>query len=93
MNSYLVEMNYNLAAVYYNKGKSNLLRINIDVTLCNLKHQLDQLNGCINYDNARRVAGVEYRHPSVNSYERFRLTNMKLQNDDDVNTKFFIFSQ
>jgi len=47
MISYPVVMNFSLAVVYYNKGKSNLLRINVDVTMSNLKDQLDQMNSCL----------------------------------------------
>ncbi|MCI46120.1 hypothetical protein A2U01_0067360, partial [Trifolium medium] len=65
MDIYPVERNTHLVAVYYNKGKTNLFRINVDVTLCDLNHQLDQLNGRLNCRDARREADVEYRRPPV----------------------------
>ncbi|MCI43227.1 hypothetical protein A2U01_0064464 [Trifolium medium] len=89
MNSYPVEMNSNLDVVYYNKGKLNLFRIKVDVTLYNLKHQL---NGHLNYGDTMTEASVEYLLPSVDSDERVRFTNMKLQYVNDLITMFSIFS-
>jgi len=43
MNIFVVEMNFNLAAIYYNNGKPNLFRINVDVTLFNFKINLTKL--------------------------------------------------
>ncbi|MCI78062.1 hypothetical protein A2U01_0099332, partial [Trifolium medium] len=54
--------NTNLVAVYYNHGKPNLLRIHEDVTLSNLKHQLNSL---LHFRDQRRVTEIEYRRPSV----------------------------
>ncbi|MCI41585.1 hypothetical protein A2U01_0062818, partial [Trifolium medium] len=65
MDIYPVERNTHLVAVYYNNEKPNLFRINVNVTLCDLKHQLDQHNGHLNCRDASRVADVEYRHPLV----------------------------
>jgi len=48
-----------MLAVYYNKGKLNLFRINDDFIQCDLKDQLDQLNGLLNYDNTIRVINVD----------------------------------
>jgi hypothetical protein len=53
---YSHEKNTHLVVVYYNKGKPTLFQIYMDVTLCGLKHQLDQLNGRLNKGDARRVA-------------------------------------
>jgi hypothetical protein len=46
---------HHLVAVYYNHRKSNLLRIQFDVTLADLKHQLSQLNGRLHFGDARGV--------------------------------------
>ncbi|XP_045791830.1 60S ribosomal protein L5-like [Trifolium pratense] len=81
MNIYQVRKNTHLVAVYYNNGKLNLFRIHVDVTLADLKHQLSQLNGCLNCSDARRVADVEYRCPSIFLDGSVLCTNMKLQND------------
>jgi hypothetical protein len=58
-----------IVAVYYNNRKSKFFRIHVDVTLADLKHHLSQLNGPLNYHNAR-VASVGYRWQSVFSDER-----------------------
>jgi len=49
-------MNTNLVVVYYNWGKLNLFRIHIDVTLCTLKDQLDQINDHLKRDG---IIGVD----------------------------------
>ncbi|MCH97337.1 hypothetical protein A2U01_0018331, partial [Trifolium medium] len=68
--------------------------IHVDVTLADLKHQLSQLNGRLNCHDARRVTDVEYRRPSVCSYDgSIFVTNMKFQNNGDVRTMFSILSQ
>ncbi|MCI62780.1 hypothetical protein A2U01_0084037, partial [Trifolium medium] len=54
--------NTTLAAVYYNHEKPNLLRIHDDVTLSDLKHQL---NNFLHFRDQRRVTEIEYRRPSV----------------------------
>jgi len=43
MNTYHVDMNTKLPAVYHNEGKPNLFRVHINVTLSSLKGQLDKL--------------------------------------------------
>jgi hypothetical protein len=62
MEIYPVKRNTHLAAIYCNKKKSNMYRINVDVMLSDLKHQPEQFNGP---HDARMVANVEYRHPWV----------------------------
>ncbi|MCI14760.1 hypothetical protein A2U01_0035892, partial [Trifolium medium] len=78
MDIYPVERNIHLAAAYYNRGKPYLFRINVDVTMCDMKHQLKHLNGPLNCHDARRVLDVEYCSPSVGSNRRVSFTNMKL---------------
>ncbi|KAK2427777.1 hypothetical protein QL285_026336 [Trifolium repens] len=87
------KLNTHIAAVYYNRGNVNLLRIHIDVTPGDLKHQLTQLNGRVNHCDQRRVTEVDYRRPSVCSDGTVLFTTMKLQTDGDVRTMFSIFSQ
>jgi len=48
-------MNTNLTAIYYNIGKPNLLRVCVDVTLCDLKDQVDQINDHLNHDDTRKI--------------------------------------
>ncbi|MCI14784.1 hypothetical protein A2U01_0035916 [Trifolium medium] len=59
MDIFSFQKNTHLAAVYYNNKKSNLFRIKVDVTLVDLKHQLDQLNGRLKCRDARRVVNIE----------------------------------
>jgi hypothetical protein len=42
------------------KGESTYFRINANATLCDPKHQLDQLNRRLYCGDARRVADIEY---------------------------------
>ncbi|MCI43039.1 hypothetical protein A2U01_0064276 [Trifolium medium] len=48
MDSFDWRVNTHLAVVYFNKGNPNLFRIDVDVTLSDLKQQLDQLIGRLN---------------------------------------------
>ncbi|MCH80629.1 hypothetical protein A2U01_0001399, partial [Trifolium medium] len=83
MDIYKVRKNTHLVAVCYNNGKPNLFRIHVDVTMADLKHQMDQLNDRLNCRDARRVVSVEYRRLSICSDGCVLFTNMKLQNDGD----------
>jgi len=91
MDIYLVDSNTMLAAVCCNGGKSNLFRVRVDVTLTDLKDQLDQINRQLNHRNIRRVDDVGYRQPSINSIGRLQFSQMMLTNDDDVRSMFSIF--
>jgi len=48
----------------------NLFRISVNVTLSYLKDQLDQIIGCLNHNDMRRVVNFEYCRPSIGSDER-----------------------
>ncbi|KEH42513.1 hypothetical protein MTR_1g069840 [Medicago truncatula] len=86
--------NTKLAAVYYTGGKQpHLFRIHNDVTLSRLKDQLDQINCQLNHRDTRRVVCVEYRCLLSNSVSSLRFSRMKLTNDDDVRTIFYVFGQ
>ncbi|AES70738.1 hypothetical protein MTR_3g061730 [Medicago truncatula] len=52
-------------------------KIHNDVTLFGLKSQLNQINLKLNYRDTRRVDGVEYRRPSIDSARSVRFTWMK----------------
>jgi len=53
MDTYPINVNTKLVAVYYNTGKPNQFRVDVDVTLSNLKEQLDQINSRINHKDTR----------------------------------------
>jgi hypothetical protein len=92
MENSIFDPNSKLAAFYYNGGKPpHLFRIPNDVTLSELKSQLNQINLELNYRDTRRVDGVEYRRPSTDSAGSVRFSRMKLMNDDDMRTMFSIF--
>lgn len=59
------------AVVYHNMGKHNLFWIHVDVTLFDLKDQLNQINGRLNHKDTRMVDCVEYHRPLVDSMEVF----------------------
>lgn len=87
MNSYpySVKMNSNLVVVDYYKRTPNLFRINVCITLSNLK---DQLNGCLNYCDPKKL---DQHYSFTNLYERVWLTNFQFQNNDNVGAMFSIF--
>jgi hypothetical protein len=84
--------NIHLAAVYYNDEKSNLYRIQVNVTLGDLKNQLAQLSGRLHFRDQRRATDVEYRFPSVCSQNR-PVHQHETLNYGDVRIMFSIFSQ
>jgi len=59
MNIYSLKINTNIVVVYYNKGKPNMFRIHMDITLCDLKDPLEQIDGRLNDGYTRRVDNVE----------------------------------
>lgn len=84
-------MNFNLVAIYYNKGALNLFRINVNVTTYNLKDQLDRLNRLINHHNKRWLVNVEYLRSSTDTNGCVWFTNVQLQNNNDMIIMFLIF--
>ncbi|PNX88791.1 hypothetical protein L195_g044905 [Trifolium pratense] len=62
MNALDFQPNTSLAAVYFNNGTPNLVRIRNDVTLSDLKRQLNSL---LHFREQRWVTEIVYRHPSV----------------------------
>lgn len=63
---YLIRMKYNIFLLYFNKvTHPHLLTINIDVTLSDLKYQLNQMDLSLKHRKTRRVVNVEYRYFSV----------------------------
>jgi len=60
MNTYPVDMNTNLATLYYNRGTHHLFIARVDVTLCDLKDQVDQISVCLNHIHPWSVDLVEY---------------------------------
>jgi len=89
-----LDPNTKLAAVYYNGGTPpHMFRIRNNVTLSGLKDELDQINRQLNHRDTRRVVGVEYRCLLSNSARSLRFSRIKLTNDDNVRTMFFVFGQ
>jgi len=71
-------MNTNLAAVYYNIGKPNLFIVCVDVALCDLKDQVDQINDRLNHNETKRIGNIEYRCPLINLDGSVLFTCLKL---------------
>jgi len=87
-------LNNNLVIYYIGgRGTHNMFRVNVGVTLSDLKKQLDWINGRLNHDDTRMVVSVKYRRPLIDPNGHIQFTQMKLQNDDDVRTMFSIFDQ
>lgn len=59
MNTYQLEINFNLVVVYYNMVKPNMCMTRDDVTLCDFKNQLDQINVCFNHRDTRKMVNVK----------------------------------
>jgi hypothetical protein len=76
MNTYQVDLNTKLTSIYYNGGKPNLFRVWVDVTLSELKDQLDQINHRLNNMNTRRMDNVKYHRPSTNSNGSVQFTHI-----------------
>ncbi|MCI59640.1 hypothetical protein A2U01_0080895, partial [Trifolium medium] len=70
-----------LAAVYYNHGTPNLVRIHDAVTLSDLKRQL---NSFLHFRDQRRITEIVYRRSSVCADGTVLFTKMELRTDDDV---------
>ncbi|PNX55108.1 hypothetical protein L195_g048734, partial [Trifolium pratense] len=81
--------NTSLAAVYYNNGTPNLVRIHDDITLFDLKRRL---NSILHFREQRKVTEIMYRRPSVCTDGTVLFTKMELLTDDDVRTMFSIFT-
>lgn len=66
-------MNTKLAVEFTIAEKLNLLMVHIDITLCDFKGQLDQINS-LNHKDTRTVDSVEYRRLSIDSDECVHFT-------------------
>lgn len=61
--------------VYYNKETHfHLFKINGDVTLSYLKHQLDQINLYLKHNDTRRVFRINYHRSSIEKEEFIQFT-------------------
>ncbi|KEH34624.1 hypothetical protein MtrunA17_Chr3g0110961 [Medicago truncatula] len=56
------------------QGKPNLFRVWIDVTLEDLKDQLDQINKRLNHRDTRRMEDVGYQRPSIDPVRRLQFS-------------------
>ncbi|KAK2363246.1 hypothetical protein QL285_088247 [Trifolium repens] len=84
-------MRSHLAAIYFNRGRPNLFRINDDETFDGLKQQLNQIVN--NRNDNRTVSSLTYRKPSIGSDESVSFTSMKLENNDDIDMMLSTFKQ
>jgi len=92
--NYRVDMNTMSTEVFFNSGKLNkLFKVQVDVTLKNLKDQLDEIIQWLNHGDTRRVEDVWYERPSIDSVGRLTFTQMLLMNDNDVRRMFSVFCQ
>lgn len=71
-------MSNNRTKIYYNRGKSNMFRVYVGVTLAALKCQLEQINDRLNHKYLRRMDSVDYCCSSIDSYECVPFTEIKL---------------
>ena len=86
--------NTKLAAIYYNcETPPHLFRICNDVTLSELKDELDKINRQLNHKDTRRVVDVKYRCSLSDSDGSLCFSRIKLTNNDDVRTMFSVFGQ
>jgi len=93
MDIYPVEPNTMLVVVCFNGGKRNLFRVQVDVTLVDLKDQLNQINQRLSHRGTRKVDGVRYRRPLIDSAGILQFRKMMLTNDDNMRSIFSIFGQ
>ena len=92
MDNYSVYPITMLVEVCFNGGKPNkLYRVQVNVTLKDLKDQLNQINRRLNHRDSKRVEDVEYQCLSIDSVGRLMFSRMMLTNDDDVRSMFSIF--
>jgi len=83
-----------LDEICFNGGNLNkLFEVRVDVTLKDLKDQLDDdINQRLNPRDTRRVKYVWYELPSFDD-GRITFSRSKLKNDEDVRKMFSIFGQ
>lgn len=74
------------AQVCFNGGKPYLFKVRDDVTLKELKGQLNEINQGLNPADRRRVEDVQYGHPRILQSKKTMLTN-----DDCVRITFSVF--
>lgn len=65
MNTFVIDLNTKLAAIYYNGEKSNLFRVLVDVTLSRLKDQMNHIKRPLNRRDTRTMDIVDYCRPST----------------------------
>ncbi|AES60618.1 40S ribosomal S10-like protein, putative [Medicago truncatula] len=71
------------AQVRFNGGNPNLFKVRVDVTLKDLKDQLNEINQGLNPGNTRRVEDLQYARPDYLQSEK-----LMLKNDDYVRNMF-----
>lgn len=68
----------------------DLFRVRVDVTLVDLKGQLNQINRRLDHRDTGRVDNVGYRRLLIDSTVRLQFNQMMFKNDDDVRNMFSI---
>jgi len=58
------------------QGKLNLFNVWVDVTLKDLKDQLDQINQRLNHRDTRRMEDVGHQRPSIKSVRRLQFSRI-----------------
>jgi hypothetical protein len=77
--------------VRFNGGNPQLFKVQyINVTLIDLKDQLNEINQGLNPRDTRRVEYVWYERPTLNE-GRISFSRLELTNDDDMRSMFSIF--
>lgn len=68
----------------------DLFRVRVDVTLVDLKGQLNQINRRLDHRDTGRVDNVGYHRLLIDSTVRLQFNQMMFKNDDDVRNMFSI---
>jgi len=78
--------------IRFNSGNPQMFKVwYINVTLKDLKDQLDEINQWLNHGDTRRVEYIWYERPTDN--RRITSSRLELKNDDDMRSMFLIFWQ
>jgi len=80
--------NFFSAQVRFNGGNSHLFKVRIDVTLKDLKDQLNEINQGLNPEDTRRMEDLQYARPGYLQTKKIMLTD-----DDCARSMFFRYYQ
>jgi len=74
--------------VRFNGGNPHFFKVQVDVTLKDLKDHSNEINQELNYGDTRRVKDVQYARPDL-----FKSQKIMLTDDDCVMSMFSIYRQ